>query len=177
MVGLRRPATIHLRPVLPPAWWAYPRTRAGSSRTSAQVGPWTGPLGLAPGGVCRADRSPRPLVVSYTTVSPLPPEGGGLFSVALSRRSPRVAVGHHPAPWSPDFPQPRPERRCRGRPTDSPGPLYGAPTHCRRARCRHGWWRNVTHISETRGNVAECRGGWVMLSGSTGLGRTPRPRG
>jgi len=31
---------------------------------------------------------------------------GGLFSVALSRGSPRVAVGHHPALRSPDFPRP-----------------------------------------------------------------------
>ena len=30
---------------------------------------------------------------------------GGLFSVALSRGSPRVGVTHHPALWSPDFPQ------------------------------------------------------------------------
>ncbi len=30
---------------------------------------------------------------------------GGLFSVALSRESPRVAVSNHPARWSPDFPR------------------------------------------------------------------------
>ena len=29
---------------------------------------------------------------------------GGLFSVALSRESPRLAVSQHPALWSPDFP-------------------------------------------------------------------------
>ncbi len=29
---------------------------------------------------------------------------GGLFSVALSRESPRLAVNQHPALWSPDFP-------------------------------------------------------------------------
>jgi len=29
---------------------------------------------------------------------------GGLFSVALSRESPRLAVDQHPALWSPDFP-------------------------------------------------------------------------
>ena len=63
--------------------------------------------------------SPRTLVVSYTTVSPLPPRkrSGGLFSVALSRGSPRVGVTHHPALWSPDFPH----RSClrRGRPAGS----------------------------------------------------------
>ena len=31
--------------------------------------------------------------------------GGGLFSVALSRRSPWVAVSNHRALWSPDFPR------------------------------------------------------------------------
>jgi hypothetical protein len=44
---------------------------------------------------------------------------GGLFSVALSRGSPRVAVDNHPALWSPDFPRRRPEGHRRGRPTDS----------------------------------------------------------
>jgi len=49
------------------------------------------------------------LVVSYTTVSPLPSTGlrpakGGLLSVALSRGSPRVGVTDHPALWSPDLP-------------------------------------------------------------------------
>jgi len=33
---------------------------------------------------------------------------GGLFSVALFRVSPRMAVSHHPARWSPDFPPPSP---------------------------------------------------------------------
>src|SRR6266571_2071950 len=49
----------------------------------------------------------RALVVSYTTVSPLPPgqAGGGLFSVALSRGSPRVGVTDHPALRSPDLPR------------------------------------------------------------------------
>ena len=53
-------------------------------------------------------------MVSYTTVSPLPRRlsgrsrmvrRGGLFSVALSRGSPRVGVAHHLALWSPDFPR------------------------------------------------------------------------
>src|SRR5215472_16424182 len=49
----------------------------------------------------------RALVVSYTTVSPLPPDdaGGGLISVALSRGSPRVGVTDHPALRSPDLPR------------------------------------------------------------------------
>lgn len=64
-------------------------------------------LGLAPGGVCRAAAVTCDAVVSCTAVSPLPDCSGGLFSVALSRGSPRVDVVHHPALWSPDFPQRR----------------------------------------------------------------------
>jgi hypothetical protein len=51
---------------------------------------------------------------------------GGLFSVALSCGSPRLAVSQHPALWSPDLPQPAatPKRRPgRGHPADSPSPL------------------------------------------------------
>ena len=55
-------------------------------------------------------------MVSCTTVSPLPRRlsgrsrmvhRGGLFSVALSRGSPRVAVSHHLALRSPDVPRRR----------------------------------------------------------------------
>ena len=41
-------------------------------------------LGLAPAGVCHATRVATSAVSSYLTFSPLPPERGGLFSVALS---------------------------------------------------------------------------------------------
>src|SRR3954452_4803113 len=44
---------------------------------------------------------------------------GGLFSVALSRGSPRVAVNDHPALWSPDVPRRRGVARRRDRPADS----------------------------------------------------------
>jgi hypothetical protein len=69
-------------------------------------------LGIAPGGGCRAVYVTVAAVRSYRTVSPLPDPGrsraiGGLFSVALFRVSPRMAVSHHPALWSPDFPRPR----------------------------------------------------------------------
>ena len=50
---------------------------------------------------------------------------GGLFSVALSCGSPRLAVSQHPALWSPDLPQPSaaPKRHPgRGHPADSPSP-------------------------------------------------------
>ena len=50
---------------------------------------------------------------------------GGLFSVALSCGSPRLAVSQHPALWSPDLPQPTAvlkHRSGRGHPADSPSP-------------------------------------------------------
>jgi hypothetical protein len=55
--------------------------------------------------------SPRALVRSCRTVSPLPVPSrgraiGGLFSVALSCGSPRLASRQHPALWSPDLPRP-----------------------------------------------------------------------
>ena len=92
--------------------------------------------------------SPRALVVSYTTVSPLPPAGagGGLFSVALSRGSPRVGVTDHPALRSPDLPRHarRTWRDAAARPTRPPlpsslggragrGECAGARSHARAA--------------------------------------------
>ena len=85
---------------------------------------------LAPGGVYRAAAVTSDAVRSYRTVSPLPVRRtrgpgaiGGLFSVALSCGSPRLAASQHPALRSPDLP-----RRChreahrRGHPADSPSP-------------------------------------------------------
>src|ERR1700678_1847020 len=68
--------------------------------------------------------SPRSLVRSYRTVSPLPvrarrPTIGGLLSVALSCESPRLAVSQHPALRSPDLPHHGPAMRPELR---SPGP-------------------------------------------------------
>ena len=66
-------------------------------------GPPTPLFGLAPGGVYQPPRSPEVLVVSYTTVSPLPVPVwqarqaiGGLVSVALFRRV--APPGCYPAP-------------------------------------------------------------------------------
>src|SRR5438309_10934523 len=73
--------------------------------------------------------SPRALVRSYRTVSPLPVPSraiGGLLSVALSCGSPRLGVTQHPALRSPDVPRTdhHSEERVRTRP---PGRL--ATTH------------------------------------------------
>jgi hypothetical protein len=73
-------------------------------------------------GFAKPPGSPRALVRSCRTVSPLPvvPDRspgptpiGGLFSVALSCGSLRLAVSQHPALRSPDFPRPghRPDGR------------------------------------------------------------------
>ena len=64
-------------------------------------------------GFAEPPGSPRVLVRSYRTVSPLPvrtsreawPAIGGLFSVALSCGSPRLGVTQHRALRSPDVPR------------------------------------------------------------------------
>jgi hypothetical protein len=79
-------------------------------------------------GFTEPARSPGLLVVSYTTVSPLPvppfplyPRDqwvsglvaiGGLLSVALSVGSPRLGVTQQPALWSSDFPQASTAKAC-----------------------------------------------------------------
>src|SRR5688572_9866389 len=82
-------------------------------------------LALLRVGFTEPPRSPGMLVGSYPTVSPLPAAAGGLFSVALSRGSPRVAVSNHPALWSPDVP-----RRHRGADAAARS-TRPSPIHCR----------------------------------------------
>src|SRR6478736_4039417 len=77
----------------PPA--IYPRTRAGSPRTCARSVPEGSELlDLAPGGVCLADRvapvAGGLLHRRFILTARRQTVGGGLFSVALSRRLPRV---------------------------------------------------------------------------------------
>jgi hypothetical protein len=87
---------------------------------------------LAPGGVYLATPvtwdagALLPHRFTLTCVSiPKNRTAGGLFSVALSRESPRVAVNNRPALWSPDFPRPEAERNLsvgtssRSRPANS----------------------------------------------------------
>ena len=96
VVSFPAEANIPLGPALPPASSELPGSAAGN-----RIAPL---CALAPGGACRAARVATGAVRSYRTVSPLPAFAGGLFSVALSRESPRLAVSQHPALWSPDFP-------------------------------------------------------------------------
>ena len=83
------------------------RLGIGSARAAPAELPPRFRTGLAPGGVCRAPLVTEGAVRSYRTVSPLPAAfaAGGLFSVALSFESPRLAVSQHPALGSPDFPR------------------------------------------------------------------------
>ncbi len=72
-------------------------------------GPSTSLLGLAGGGVYPAGAVTAAAVRSCRTISPLPVPRkieaiGCVFSVALSRGSPRVAVNHHRALSCSDFP-------------------------------------------------------------------------
>src|SRR3954447_5831378 len=65
---------------------------------------------LAPGGVYRAApvaRHAGGLLHHRFTLTGPADRTGGLFSVALSRGSPRVGVTHHPALRSPDVPRHR----------------------------------------------------------------------
>jgi len=77
---------------------------AGNARAGHQL------LGLAGGGVCPAKTVTSFAVRSYRTFSPLPVPYiaviGCVFSAALSRGLPRVAVNHHRALSCSDFPHP-----------------------------------------------------------------------
>ena len=86
----------------------------GGAPGGAPDGPSVPLFDLAPGGVYRADRVTPvagALLPHRFTLTCALPGGiaiGGLFSVALSCRSPRLAVNQHPALWSPDLPRPVP---------------------------------------------------------------------
>jgi len=120
----RGPAVIHLRLPLPTASCGLPasigraalkRSRRPASRRMRAL------LDLAPGGVYQAARvTPGAgglLHHRFTLTSGQ--AGGGLFSVALSRGSPRVGVTDHPALRSPDLPRrcPFPGSNATARPT------------------------------------------------------------
>jgi len=116
----RGPAVIHLGLPLPTASCGLPASIGRAALNRSRREPLAPLLTLLRVGFTEPPQSPAALVVSCTTVSPLPRRWrrGGLFSVALSRGSPRVGVTDHPALWSPDLPH----RACarRDRPADSP---------------------------------------------------------
>src|SRR5215210_4222772 len=93
-------------------------------RLAAAAGPAVPLFDLAPGGVYRAARvtpGAGALLPHRFTLACGPRRRepiGGLFSVALSCGSPRLASRQHPALWSPDLPRRRPR---------SPGPAPRSP--------------------------------------------------
>jgi hypothetical protein len=123
-LAVLRSATIHLGPPSPAGSSGLPAGSDGPPSNACAAPACGSLLTLLRVGFTEPPRSPGVLVVSYTTVSPLPRAvaRGGLFSVALSRGSPRVAVDNHPALRSPDFPRRRSEDRRRGRPASSSAP-------------------------------------------------------
>jgi hypothetical protein len=115
-------AAIHLGPALPPASCGPPGDSAGPASAAAMVAAVRPLFDLAPGGVYRAGRSPgrwcaltAPFHPCHAPGSPGP--FGGLFSVALSCGSPRLAVSQHPALWRPDFPRSRRTGTAAAQPT------------------------------------------------------------
>ena len=68
-------------------------TRTAAQDRACRAGRHVSLHGLAPDGVYHARPVAGPAVRSYRTFSPLPPESGGLFSVALSRGRPRPLPG------------------------------------------------------------------------------------
>ncbi len=144
----------------------YPQTQAGrpfgcrcrhpASARPPSRGPTTF-LVLLQVGFTQPPRSPGALVVSYTTVSPLPAlrrvrrSRWRSVSVALSRESPRVGVTHHLALRSPDLPRQAVRRfaalPCRGRPVGSPA--------CRVYRPAMGLGRGfrLSHVEVCKQNV------------------------
>ena len=98
-----------------------------------------GPSDLAPGGVYLAARiTPGAgglLHHRFTLTAPALAScgGGGLFSVALSRGSPRVGATDHPALRSPDFPRPLHAGSAIARPTR---PSIQGRTRSTSAKCR-----------------------------------------
>ena len=157
----------------------------GGTPEGAPDGPSVPLFDLAPGGVCRADRITPiagALLPHRFTLTCALPGGiaiGGLFSVALSCRSPRLAVSQHPALWSPDLPRPvpvrgsprptpaaatRPAHRHHHRPTGHDGPRSRTP--------RPSVW---SPQAATGGHRRPPR--WVTVTGVLTWRRVPRVPG
>ena len=120
----RRPAAIHLGLPSPAGSSGLPAGSGGqpSSACAGRQLP-AAPLDLAPGGVYQAVRvtpAAGGLLHHRFTLTAAANHGGGLFSVALSRGSPRVAVNNHPALWSPDVPRTRSPAYAAARPARPP---------------------------------------------------------
>jgi hypothetical protein len=123
LAALPRPAAIHLGLPSPAGSCGLP-AGSGGLPSNACAGRSPAPLDLAPGGVYRAARvTPGAGGLLHHRFTLTAPRSGGLFSVALSRGSPRVGVANHPALWSPDVP-----RRDARTPTRPPARLVRRTT-------------------------------------------------
>jgi hypothetical protein len=139
-------------------------TRATPARRPLRA-PSRSRTGLAPGGVCLAPLVTEGAVRSYRTVSPLPaPCGvGGLFSVALSFESPRLAVSQHPALRSPDFPR---EGKCPPA-TTCPARARSGATISGARLSRVGWQRAgpSSDLPSRRSDDRRDRSRWSARAG------------
>ena len=141
----RRPSIWDCRCRQPRA--VYPRA-SGGPPSSARAAPGTKPVpfDLAPGGVYQAARITWALVVSYTTVSPLPRPGRKTWPgrSVFCGTVPRVTPGRRyrpPCPAEPGPSSPAAWSSRRGRPAGSPAAAFsiGAdrlPRAAAGARCR-----------------------------------------
>ena len=133
-------------------------------------------------------------VVSYTAVSPLPACAGGLFSAALSLRSPWADVIRHRALRSPEVPQPCQMNDAAAAIWGSRISYYtagqgfyagesgwaGAPGETMNAECRiavgggcsSSRWREVARAADRMPQIRSRIGSWITGSnrGSTGTG-------
>jgi hypothetical protein len=161
----------HVSRILSPAAWAggrssiwacrrrqalatYPQASDGPPSNACAGAPGGSLLGLAPGGVYRATpvtRGAGGLLHHRFTLTWRCDTPGGLFSVALSRGSPRVAVSNHPALRSPDFP--RRAHTRRDRPADSSAPPRVAPG----TEVDHDHPGHVSPTGRRRGRCVTCR--------------------
>ena len=117
----RRPRAVHqgTRPGQPPR--PRRRDRYVPYSTLLRVG-FAEPTGHPAAGALLPHR--------FTLAVPLA-RGGGLFSVALSCGSPRLAVSQHPALWRPDFPRSRRTGTAAAQPAP-PAPQVCHPNPARR---------------------------------------------
>jgi hypothetical protein len=159
----------------PPAPAAYPGDRRPPKRALAD-GQSSPCLALLRVGFAEPPGSPRALVRSYRTVSPLPVRRhrsvaaiGGLFSVALSCGSPRLGVTQHLALWSPDVP--RTGAEARG--TWPPGRLATGRSVSRDSpdNCLVNCGERDARVSRRRRRALVARGG---CRGSRRTRRAPR---
>lgn len=167
-------ATIHLGAVLPQPSSDLPAGSGGQPSCACC-------LVLLRAGFAQPHPSPGALVVSCTTVSPLPIRSRGsavCFLLHCSRGSPRVGVTHRPALWSPDVPRQFPDAAAR--PTHSPcHSTRSLPARHERVRTGSGVARAVPRV-RWAGRRPRVRGRRARAGRSrrTRAGRAPaaRPR-